>query len=72
MNLFEQESNLADLVDVDLVAILAAPAVFVAVDLLGLGLGAKWLALLSLGAVVAVLLVLASEEIGIRLKIMNI
>ena len=69
MNLFEQESNLADLVDVDLVAVLAAPAVFVAVDLLGLGLCAKWFALLSLGAVAAVLLVLALEEIRIRLKI---
>ena len=68
MNLFDFAS-LADLVDIDLVSVLASPAIFVAVDLLDLGLVAKSLALLALGAIVAVLLVLAREEFGIGLKL---
>ena len=70
LNLFDIARNLADLVDIDLVAVLASPAVFVAVDLLDLGLIAERLALLSLGAVLAVLLVLTAEEVGARLKVL--
>jgi len=69
MNLFGFAKSLADVVDIDLVSVLASPAVFVAVDLLDLGLVAERLALLSLGALISVLLVFAGEEIGVGLKL---
>lgn len=69
MNLFGFAKSLADLVDIDLVSVLASPAVFVTVDLLDLGLVAERLALLSLGALISVLLVFAGEEIGVGLKL---
>ena len=71
MNLFGIAS-LADLVDIDLVAVLASPSVFVAVDLLDLGLVAEGFALLSLRALIAVLLVFAVKELGVGLKMLLI